>query len=511
MVLIGRSDQMGWGLTTAYLDDMDVVIEKLNPDNTQEYALPDGTWAAFDSRQTIITVKDAQPVTLTLRWSRNGPVLTGNQFDLGTITPAGHVAALSWTALSGADTSITAAMRVMRARTVAEALEGGRLHVAPAQNLMLAGPDGIAMQVIGAMPRRDAGHPSQGRLPAPGWNPVVGFKGMFPYEDNPRFFNPPSGILGNTNNKTVDRPFPNHLSFTWGDTQRISRWLTLMQTREVHTRESFIEAQLDTVDPTSRQLLPLLGADLWYTGTPAAEGTPERLRQRALVLLAEWNGEMNEHMPEPLIAAAWQRAVMERLIRDELGPLAEEFTHPDPIFIDRVFRNTGGAGVWCDVIQSAAVETCADIARDALDEALLRLTESYGPNLESWRWGDAHQAMHDHAVLGQVPFLNWFVNIRQSTSGGDDTLMRGRTAGTGPNPWANVHGAGYRGVYDFADPDSSVFISATGQSGHPLSRHYDDLGELWRRGEYIPMSLDPNLARAAAVGIMHLTPEAPAP
>ncbi|GAB1363548.1 penicillin acylase family protein [Rhodobacter sp.] len=507
VVLIGRSDQLGWGLTTAYLDDQDVVIEKLNPSNPEEYALPDGTWAKFDTRQTIVTVKDAEPVTLTLRWSRNGPVLSANQFSLGTVTPAGHVAALSWTALSGADTSMTAAMRVMHAQTVAEALEGGRLHIAPAQNLMLAGPDGIAMQVIGAMPVRDAAHPSQGRMPSPGWNPAVGFKGTYPYDENPRFVNPDSGILGNTNNKTIDRPFPHHLSFLWGDTQRIRRWLTLMQTREVHTRESFIEAQLDTVDPTSRLLLPLVGADLWYTGTPAAEGTPERLRQRALILLAEWNGEMNEHMPEPLIATAWIRAVQDRLVRDELGPLADRFTHPDPVFIERVFRNTNGAAAWCDVIQSAAVETCTDIARDALDEALLRLTETYGPNLESWRWGDAHQATHDHPVLGEVPFLKWFVNIRQSTSGGDDTLMRGKTAGTGPNPYLNVHGAGYRGVYDFADPDSSVFISATGQSGHPLSRHYDDLGELWRRGEYIPMSLDSELARAAAVGIMHLTPE----
>ena len=72
-----------------------------------------------------------------------------------------------------------------------------------------------------------------------------------------------------------------------------------------------------------------------------------------------------------------------------------------------------------------------------------------------------------------------------------------------------MHGGGYRGVYDFADPDSSVFILSTGQSGHPLSRFYDDLGELWRRGEYIPMSLDPDLARAAAVGITTLTPAAP--
>lgn len=505
-VMVGRSEKMGWALTTAYLDDQDLVIEKLNPDNPAQYALPDGTWANFDSRQTIVTVKDEAPVTLTLRWSKNGPILSPKLYDTGTITPPGHVAALSWTALSSRDTSMTAAIHLMKSQTVAQAIEAGRLHVAPAQNLMLAGQDGIAMQVIGQMPIRDEAHPSQGRLPSPGWNPAVGFKGIYDYAENPSFVNPPTGLLGNTNNKTVERPFPRHVSFTWGDTMRIQRWLTLMKSREVHTRESFIEAQTDTVNPTARLLLPLIGADLWFTGEAAPEGTPEAFRQRALKLLAEWNGEMNEHMPEPLIAEAWLRTLQDRLIRDELGPMADSFTHPDPVFLERVFRNTGGAGVWCDVIQSAAVESCTDIARIALDEALLRLSETYGPNIESWRWGDAHQAAQDHPVLGKIPFLRYFVNIRQSTSGGDDTLLRGRTAGEGDNPYLNVHGAGYRGVYDFADPDSSVFIISTGESGHPLSRHYDDLGELWRRSEYIPMSLDPALARGAAVGIMRLTP-----
>ena len=149
------------------------------------------------------------------------------------------------------------------------------------------------------------------------------------------------------------------------------------------------------------------------------------------------------------------------------------------------------------------------MARLALDDALLEITQQYGTALESLRWGDAHQATHDHPVLGDVPVLRYFVNIRQSTSGGDHTLMRGRTQGTDPNPFQNVHGAAYRGVYDFADPDSSVFVTSTGQSGHFLSRHYDDLAQLWRRGEYIPMSLDQDLARAASVGVTLLIPQAP--
>ena len=280
-----------------------------------------------------------------------------------------------------------------------------------------------------------------------------------------------------------------------------------MQGRKAHSRESFVEAQLDITSTTARTILPLVAADLWFTGEAAPEGTPERRRQIALNLLAGWTGSMNEHLPEPLIYAAWMRFLQERLIKDELGPLAEEFPHLEPLFIERVFRNIDGAGVWCNIIQSSATETCADIARMSLDDALVWLSEVYGTSIEALRWGDAHEATHDHPVLGEVSVLRHFVNIRQSTSGGDNTLMRGRTRGTGPEPFQNVHAAGYRGVYDFTDPDSSIFITSTGQSGHPLSRHYDDLAQLWRRGEYITMSLDEGLARAASVGETVLTPK----
>ena len=507
-VMSGRSADLGWGITSSYLDDQDVFLEELNPEDPMQYRAPTG-WAKFKSRESIINIKDAPAVTLKLLWSQNGPILPAAQYDLGGITPEGHVAAIGWTALSDKDTTMSAALAIAHAHTVQEAIRAGERYIAPSQNLTLADRNQIAMKTIGAMPARDPKSQSLGRLPSYGYIQTNRWQGRLPYSDNPEFVNPVGGILGNTNNKMIDRPFPKHVSFEWGDTQRINRWGRLMQSRAVHTRDSFIEAQLDTVSYTPRNLLPLIGADLWFTGETAADGTPERRRQQALELLAAWNGEMNEHLPEPLLYAAWLRHLQERLIQDELGPLAAEFTHPNPVFIERVFRNTDGAAVWCDILQSAPVETCSDIARLALDDALLWIAENGGTDVAALRWGDLHQATHDHPVLGTAPILNWFVNIRQSTSGGDNTLQRGRTSGEGPNPFQNVHAAGYRGVYDFADPDSSVFVTATGQSGHPLSRYYDNLGELWRRGEYIPMSLDRDLARAAAVGITELVPAAP--
>ena len=501
----GRSERLGWGVTSSYLDDQDLFIERLNPDNPQEYLTPQG-YREFDTRPSIIEIRDAPPITLTLRWTENGPVLPGTEFDLATVTPPGHVVALGWTALSPQDTTLSAALEIMRADTVGQAIRAGQGYLAPSQNLSLVDRDTIAMKTLGTTPRRDPRNHSKGRLPNQGWRPENRWMGRAPYAANPQFLAPRGGILGNTNNKMVERPFPNHVSYHWGDSQRIHRWQRLMQAREVHTRDSFVEAQLDTVSFTARSLLPLIARDLWFTGTSAPEGTPARQRQIALALLAEWPGEMSEHLPEPLIYAAWLRALQARLITDELGPLAHAFTHVEPLFIERVYRDIDGAGVWCDVAQSAPVETCTDMARMALDDALIWIEERYGPALETLRWGDAHQATHNHPVLGAVPVLRYFVNIRQSTSGGDNTLLRGRTLGTGPDPFLNVHGAGYRGVYDFADPDSSVFVTSTGQSGHFLSRHYDDLAQIWRRGEYIPMSLDQDLARAAAVGVTHLVP-----
>lgn len=505
IVLVGRSAHLGWGLTTANIDDTDVYIEKVNPNNPNEY-LSLNEFVPFIKKQSIIKIKDSISITIDLLWTENGPVLPSSHYNLGAITPEGYVTSVAWTLLSANDTSIEAAFDIMASHSVQSAMKASRTYIAPGQNLTLADRNQIAMRTIGALPKRDPRNQSRGRMPTAGWLSVNRWQGMFDQSVNPVFLNPIGGVLGNTNNKYIDRPFPEHISYDWSDTQRVQRWVRLMQNREAHTRDSFIEAQLDSISSTARTILPLIGAELWFQ----SKGTPfnKLLEQRkvALNLLANWNGEMNEHLPEPLIYSAWIRALQVRLVQDELGPLSKEFSQVKPLFIERVYRNIDGAGQWCDVVQSEPIETCAAMAQLALDDALTELLNTYSNDIDGLRWGEAHQATHDHPVLGKIPVLKWFVNIRHSTSGGDNTLQRGKTIGTGPNPYLNVHAGAYRGVYDFADPDSSVFIISTGQSGHPLSRHYDNLAELWRRGEYVPMSLDESLARAGATGVTTLSP-----
>ena len=506
IILSGRNEKLAWGITASYLDDQDIFIEELNLSNPNQYRTKKG-WAEFKTDEQYIKVKNSSDFKIERKWTKNGPILPHKSYDLFSITPKNHVASLSWTGLSERDTTLSSAIKLMLSQNVKKALISLEDFYTPSLNFLLVDDEEMILKTVGKMPRRSPLHQTQGRMPSLGWKPENNWRGFWGFEVNPTIISSAGDIFGNTNNKITNDAFPQHVSHFWGDTQRILRWQKLMQSRAVHTRESFIETQLDTVSPTARSLLPLIGSELWYSQPMGEPGSNQRLRFDAISMLASWNGEMNEHLPEPLIYSAWIKFLQKNLIEDELGPVSMRFNSINPIFIEKVFRDIEGASIWCDIKHSSKREICPEIAAVSLDEAILWLKEKYGKNLNALRWGDAHEAFHRNETLGNVPILKYLVNIRQSSSGGDNTLMRGKSLGIGDEPFLNIHSAIYRGVYDFADPDSSVFIISTGQSGHFLSRHYDDLGNLWRRGEYIPMSLDPQLAKGASIGITTIFPK----
>ena len=507
-ILSGRNPSLAWGMTPAWIDDLDLVMEEVQPGAVDRY-LADGGWRPFTTSEEVIRVAGGTDRRITLRQSQAGPVLPPAYLGLGSVTPAGYVPAVRWTGLSAEDRTMSALVSLMGAQGRAAAIQAAAGIVAPAVQLTLADRDGVGQVLAGAVPLRPADHPTGGRMPAPGRNPAARWDGLLAPNDPSRDSAQIDGVVAATGG--AEPPAAGSTAGALGHDRdeplRLARLHRLLDSREIHSRDSFIDAQLDAVSASARALLPLVGADLWFTGEPAAPGTPERQRQEALALLAAWDGNMDEHLPEPLIHAAWLHHLQDRLVRDELGAAADALDDDvRPAFIDRVFRNANGAAVWCDVVQSAPVEDCATIARQALDAALVDLTARFGPNVGSWRWGDAHVAHHRHPALGQVRGLGWLTDLVHPVPGDGSSLARAASAGAGADPFAATLGAGYRGVYDLADPDSSVFVISTGQSGHPLSRHYDDLAERWRRGEYIPMSLDPTLARAGAAGISWLRP-----
>ncbi len=501
-IVIGHNGRVGWGLTTAHIDDQDLYIERLAPGEPGAYLTPDGP-RPFDNRRIRIEVDGAAPLVETVRRTRHGPVLAPDMLGVGQITPEGHVAALAWTALTDDDRSLSALTALLAAEDVGAALEVADLVAAPAQVLTVADRREVAMVLAGRVPQRHPTNRSRGRLPVTGWRAEHDWQGSLPAAARPLVRAPEEGAVATANNRLTDRPYPEHLGHDWAPPYRIRRIIKELSGRRFHSRDSFVALQADTISEMARSILPLIARELWWG---RASGAEEGLRAEALDLLADWNGEMDQHSPEPLIFSEWMRRLTERLAADELGGLYPEIAGAQPLFVERVFRDIEGAAIWCDVTKTPEAETCAEIAVAALDDALAGLSAEHGRTIAGWRWGEEHRAVHRHMPLGYLGWVGFLVNIEHETSGGTDTLMRGQTLGRGPTPFENVNAAGLRVVYDFADLNRSVWMISTGQSGHPFSRWYDHFAEPWARGDVVAMSMADEDAQSGAVGTMEIVP-----
>jgi penicillin amidase len=120
---------------------------------------------------------------------------------------------------------------------------------------------------------------------------------------------------------------------------------------------------------------------------------------------------------------------------------------------------------------------------------MAELSSEFGEDWRSWRWDAAHQARFTHQLLGRLPVAAGLVNVTAPIGGGNDTILRAASdLADAEAPFAAVHGAGFRGVYDLADLARSRFIIAPGQSGNPLSIHYRDLVARWRDGGSVTLA-----------------------
>ena len=163
---------------------------------------------------------------------------------------------------------------------------------------------------------------------------------------------------------------------------------------------------------------------------------------------------------------------------------------------------------WCDDVTTGAAESCAEVVARAFDVSLEFLAVTYGHDRAEWRWGEAHAVHMKSRILGEVPAIGSWFEIDMESGGEKETVKAGGFDVSDPErPFAQNHGAGYRAVYDLAEPERSVFIISTGQSGNPLSSHYEDYAEPWRDGHYLPMLTERARVEEDALGTLVLRPE----
>lgn len=495
-IIIGHNGRIAWGVTTSYVDTEDLVVERLDPEQAGHYLTPEGG-KPFTTRNETIRVRFGNPVQMTVRETRHGPVLDDAiAARLRPTMPPGHVMALRAPWLEPRDTTADALRGLNLAKNWDEFGQALAKFVGPVQNFVYADVDGnIGYYVPGRIPARKE---DNGGLPIAGWEQGRADVRYIPFAELPHAFNPTRGFIVNANNRIAGPDYPYFLSRQWGDHYRAARIEELLGNGGKQSADSTAAIQGDHVSLMARDLLRYMLAVPGDRLPKAATAAP------ALALLRSWDGTMGRDRAEPLIFTAWLTALNRRLYADELGDWGADFVSLRPDVVKLILTQHNG---WCDDQTTTPVETCGEMLALSLGDALAWIEERYGSQVSAWRWGAAHRAELRHRMFSALPVIRPFGTLSIESDGDGRTVnkqdmnVRDRRA-----PFASRHGAGVRAIYTLADLDASRFILSTGPAGHPLSRFYDSMLKDWRDVRYVRFASSRAEAEKDAAGIIELKP-----
>lgn len=476
VVLLGQNDAIAWGFTTTNSDVQDVFIEKLLPHNPTRYVTPEGD-AAFTTRTETIKVKDAPNVTLTVRSTRHGPVISDSDTEAkAALADDAHVLSLAFTGLGEDDTTAGALLDLNVARDWDSFRRALQAYQTPPQNIVYADRTGaIGFINPGLVPVRKAG---DGRYPADGASGSFDWRGNVPFTELPQLYQPPGGAIVNGNNAVVGAGGLYFYGREWDTPYRAERIVGLLRPLQKSTLADHAAIQGDVVSLPARQMLPGMLALLPRDGLAAEEALARNL-------LRDWDGMMLAGRPEPLIFEWWLMRLYDALLRAPFHGMVNKPTNA--LAVQRLLATPTG---WCDTILQPRSPDCAPQVRAALQQTLAELTKRYGSDLRQWRWGSEHFAPMENKVLDHLPGFTTILGLKHASDGGFYTVNRGGNfaAGGKQHPLIKTHGGGYRALYDLDDPARSRFMIATGQSGHPLAHDYANLLPLWRTNQSVTLS-----------------------
>jgi len=483
-VVLGRNAHVAWGFTTTYADTQDLYIERIDPEHPDQYQTPDG-YARFETRLESIQVRGADPISITVRSTRHGPVLSGALAAAdAALPPSGErdafVLALRWAALEADDTTLRAFWAMNHAGDSVQFTRALRDVTLVVQNVVFADDDGhIGLQVAGRVPVRRADNDLYGLVPSPGWDARYDWLGWMSPEELPRSFDPPLAMIVTANQKITPPGYRGFITMEWKAPYRAHRIEQLLQAVARHDVGSFQRIQADVTSLAARELLQALAGTA--PTTPVGRAALQRLRA--------WDGAMRADAAEPLISQAWMRRLKQRIFDDALGPLAPDLAEPVPLTgaMLGVLTGRAHARAWCDGAATTNRQPgCATLAAEALDQAAGELARD-PHELDRLRWGGRHQAVFEHRPFSSVPLLRGWFEQRVAQPGDGDTIDVGVLRLLGDRPFEARAGPTCRMIYDLARGAGGVWMFGPGQSGNPFSPQFGNLLEPWRKVGYRPI------------------------
>lgn len=491
-VIIGHNPGLAWGITNLGADVTDFFVERTQDDTYQV----DGTWNEMTTRTEVIKVAGADDVTLEVRSTGHGPIIS-DVLDVAPVTGTptevvdgvlragggGYEVALGWTALTPGRTA-DAIFAMNTAADAEDIAAAARLFEVPSQNIVFATTDGhIGYQAPGTIPVRgvvEGPMPSDGTWPRPGWDSAYDWQGAVDPATMPSVLDPAEGFIVAANQAVAPAGAGPHLTSDWDYGFRSQRIRTLLEEQIAagtpFTVDDMERIQGDTDNPFARLLVPVLLEQRLTTGF-------ERGGQD---LLRDWDYSQDADSP----AAAYFSAVWAEMLAltfdDELSEEAAADGSDRWLEVVRTRLDDPMSSWWDDRRTANVVETRDSILQQALVNARSELTVRLGSDPSDWRWGSLHTLDLEHPVLGgeSVPgIVRGLVNPPTLEMSGGAAIVDATSWDASTGSFEVTAGPSMRAVVDLADLDASTWVVVTGASGHPASSHYEDQLSTWAAGD----------------------------
>jgi penicillin G amidase len=451
-LLVGRSPDLAWGATYAFVDASDSWIEQCRDGN---FYREGDTWQPFKARHEIIKRKKKSPVEMVFFENDHG-VLDGDPHQ------EGYYLATRWAPGEAGEAALSAVFEIGRATSIAEGMAiMGKIE--SAWSIVFADRHGdIGYQMTGLVPRRRAG--AKGFVPLPGWVAENDWQGFLTTEEMPRAINPEEGFIVTANNDLNALGTASPINMPMG-VYRAERIRDLLQDDKKFTVDDMTAMHFDLYSLQAEQFMTILAPLL--PDTPQGE------------ILKTWDRCYDARSQGAyLFERFYQELYWEVFGRKGMGANVIDFLAAQTgVFIDfyenfdRVLLAPQSA--WFDG------QTREEIYRKAAERALAA---------EPQEWGRDRQITMAHILLGgKLPKWAGFDRGPLTGIGGRATIHQGQIYESGGR--VTTFMPSFRWVTDMAD---SVLRSnlAGGPSDRRFSKWYiSDLAN-WQAGRYKTVSPD---------------------
>jgi penicillin amidase len=507
-VVIGHNEHIAWGMTNLRPDVTDFYLEQVSGDTY----LRDGERVALQQRQETIKVAGGADVSITVRSTVHGPIMSdvsavvdeaGDRVVVrGAPQSNRYAVSLAWTALTPG-TAGDAIFALNEARGWDDFRAAAAEFTVPSQNLVYADTAGhIGYQTPGRIPVRRSATPGAppGYWPAPGWDSQWDWKGWVPAADLPHVLDPEEGFIV-TANQAVSASSKPFLTTEWDYGFRAQRIRTLLGSSSKLSPQDMSQIQGDVRNTYAPGLVERLLA-VQVDGFTA----------QAQRLLRDWDGSQPSDKSRDSASAAYYNAVWKHLLDytfDEIPPdIAPDGGSRWMIVLEQLLKDPKNDW-WDDRTTPGLTEGSGEILKRALVDARLDLARELGKVPATWRWGRLHQLDLRHPVMGDDSLpevVRRTFNREGIELGGGNSIVNANSWNAAAPGYGVVAGPSMRMVVDLANLDGSLWVNSTGQSGHTYDDHYADQIDAWAANETFPWPFGDTAVGQASTDELTLVP-----